>query len=1606
MLVDAGVAEGIGFRHASHVGGRAGQGVAELAIAAHAPVAERSAAALCSAHTPAAGQHQVAGSRVAHARRGACRQAAFVDRSAGGGWHAGDVGQIDGKCSGRGVAIGVGDGIAEYILHIGRGGVRTGDIAVAAIGLERQGAVLAGDGGTNASCHGRAAAGDHAGHATAGVPTVGAGLVVGQHAAGGIDRQGCAFGHVAGVWHGGRHIVNNGHYHRIAHRIAMLVDADVAEGIGFRHAGQVGRRAGQHIAELAIGAHAPVAERRAAALRRGHAPAVGQRQVTGSRMAHARIGAFRQAAFIDRSAGSAGRHAGDVGYIDGQRGGRGVAIGVGHGVAEDIPHIGRGSVRTGHIAVAAIGLERQSAILSYNGIARRTCQRRAAAGDHTCHATAGFPAIGAGLVVGQHAAGGIDRQGRAFGHAVGVWRGGRHIVNDGHYHGIADRIAVLVHAGVAEGVGLRHAGHIGRRAGQYIAELAVSADTPVAQCGAAALRRAHAPAAGKVQVTGSGMAHARIGAYREAAFIDRSTGGAGRHASDVGDIDGEGSGRGVAIAIGNRIAEDVLHIGSGRVGPGDIAVAAIGLERQGTVLAGDGGAYASRHGRAVASDYAGHAAAGLPAIGAGLVVGQHAAGGSHCQGRAFGHVAGVWRGARHIVYDGHHHAVAHRIAMLVDAGVAEGVGFRHASHVGRRAGQGVAELAIGGDAPVAQRGAAALRSAHAPAAGQRQAAGRGMAHTGSGACRQTAFIDRCIGVGHHAGNVGHIDGQGGGRSVAIAVGDRIAEDILHIRAGRVGSGDIAVAAIGVERQHAIQAGDGGAHAGRYRGAAAGDHAGHAAAGLPAVGAGLVVGQHAAGSRHRQGRALGHAAGVRRGRWHIVDHLDGQSAGAGHAAGIGNLQADASSSAVVAIAGRVALLLRQRIAVIDAARHWHRIAGIWIESVDHDRAVQQDDAQMRAAVERIDGLQLGQGIRGAANLYRHQAVAGCKCQRTVCRGVAARIGTLRQPAFLDRDLAGDARPVVVCRRDGGTAIVIAGDGDGQRGSGCQTAGIGNGVAKRFRQVLAGHQLVDCRIVAVQLVGIAAVRLHHQIAVFAGHADDAANNATGSIVAVAHGRDGNGFARIELHVLVAVGTRDARVGAAWLRDQAAADRGGVFAHGMRVRCGDRCVVDGRDRDAQRDFFVTEQAAAANTAAGGQIDSCFRCRRNGGRGGIGVGIGFNQAHAELAWRAMPVGCRNELQRHILVQDQRTAIGCSGGNIDPAGAIEILPSAFRCRGAVANDGHAEEAVGLAAGAGIGAGGLIAADLVAAVVKVFAEQAVDSAAGAAWSRALGVILGNGRHGGIAVAAERFGYRRIIGRFDKESNVALGDQRRLAVIAADAVGIAVRGGRCGVWRDAGIAAVIDRDLERETAVPVFCAGIACNVGQVDHGGLEGGVDGRQRAGERQGFSAIRGKRKVIGQCDGHCKHISCLRILVGNRQAVQRDGTLACRLGGFQREFVALVDAADADLCRIVDRRHKNIAGGADNVIDLRGAVLEVGHLAGIDSEIILGADGLRRIGAVLVLRAAVGLAGNQAAVRIAQAVVNDDFDTISGIDVGVDSIGEAHLQAIEIGLDVSQCTA
>ena len=390
----------------------------------------------------------------------------------------------DHRCRGR-IAIAIGNDIGEAVRAkpVGRR-----DIVESAIGAQRD-AAAAGRGQNRVAGSIKLAACQGPGIAIGRRQILAIAMIELQ-----VSGQWLVFGRRKLIVPGGGHIVNDGHYHRVAHCIAMLVDAGVGKAVGLRHAAHVSCRAGQYIAELAIGAHAPVAQRRTAALRDAYAPAIGEHQVARGGMAHAGIGACQQAAFIDRSAGGAGRHAGNVGHIDCQGGGRGVAIGVGDRIAEDILHIGRGGVRTGDIAVAAIGLERQGAVLPGDGCANAGRHRRTAACNHAGHATARLPAIGAGLVVGQHATGGVYRQSRAFSHAVVVGRGGRHIVNNGHYHRIAYRIAMLVHAGVAEAVGFRHAGHVGGRVGQHIAELAIGADAPVAERGAAALPATHAPA--------------------------------------------------------------------------------------------------------------------------------------------------------------------------------------------------------------------------------------------------------------------------------------------------------------------------------------------------------------------------------------------------------------------------------------------------------------------------------------------------------------------------------------------------------------------------------------------------------------------------------------------------------------------------------------------------------------------------------------------------------------------------------------------------------------------------------------------------------------------------------------------------------------------------------------------------------------------------------------------------------------------------------------------------------------------------------------------------------------------------------------------------------
>ena len=120
-----------------------------------------------------------------------------------------DVVEVDGQ-RGRGfVTVGIAHGVGEHIHRVGHGDAGIGHVGVAAVGVERQGAVGSGDGRTRAARCRRAAvvAGHHADHPVpAARPAIGTGIVVAKH----VACHRIAFGHAVGVVGGGGQVVDDG----------------------------------------------------------------------------------------------------------------------------------------------------------------------------------------------------------------------------------------------------------------------------------------------------------------------------------------------------------------------------------------------------------------------------------------------------------------------------------------------------------------------------------------------------------------------------------------------------------------------------------------------------------------------------------------------------------------------------------------------------------------------------------------------------------------------------------------------------------------------------------------------------------------------------------------------------------------------------------------------------------------------------------------------------------------------------------------------------------------------------------------------------------------------------------------------------------------------------------------------------------------------------------------------------------------------------------------------------------------------------------------------------------------------------------------------------
>ncbi|MDT4818752.1 hypothetical protein FQZ97_518520 [compost metagenome] len=340
-----------------------------------------------------------------------------------------------------------------------------------------------------------------------------------------------------------------------------------------------------------------------------------------------------------------------------------------------------------------------------------------------------------------------------------------------------------------------------------------------------------------------------------------------------------------------------------------VGVSAVGIEDQRAVAAGDAGAAqaaAGRHGDVAAGLDADHrAAVGAQGVGhrAGPEAGHHVAGNA----AALGHRGAVGPRLGHVVDDVDLQRAGAGVAVGIGDLEGEGVERLHDAAVVpgqllRCRGQLVGVDAVGvehqvavGAGGAAEQGegvAADPAIAHQRAAGELIVAGRvaaerqrRLAHTGVGLGADLA--------GHRT--VADLDGQGGGAEVAVAVDQGVGEDIGVIRVQRVGGAVVGVAAVGVEDQRAVAAGDAAAAEPaqrRFGNVAAGLDADHRATQSGAVGAqgvghraGAIAGHHVAGNA----AALAHRGAVGARGGYVVDDVDHQRAGAGVAVGVGDLE---------------------------------------------------------------------------------------------------------------------------------------------------------------------------------------------------------------------------------------------------------------------------------------------------------------------------------------------------------------------------------------------------------------------------------------------------------------------------------------------------------------------------------------------------------------------------------------------------------------------------------------------------------------------------------------------------------------------------------------------
>ncbi|MNP11925.1 hypothetical protein D3C76_1041370 [compost metagenome] len=146
-------------------------------------------------------------------------------------------------------------------------------------------------------------------------------------------------------------------------------------------------------------------------------------------------------------------------------------------------------------------------------------------------------------------------------------------------------------------------------------------------------------------------------------------------------------------------------------------------------------------------------------------------------------------------------------------------------------------------------------------------------------------------AGRHEAAVVHVDGDGGGAFVTVAIAQGVGEHVARTRAAdRVRVAVVHGVARGIQRQVAVGAVDLAVQAAMYRGRSviAGTHADHATAGELTIGSYVVVPQHIAADV----AALSHRGDIGSSDRHVIDDIDHDGAGRNIAQAVGGLVSEA------------------------------------------------------------------------------------------------------------------------------------------------------------------------------------------------------------------------------------------------------------------------------------------------------------------------------------------------------------------------------------------------------------------------------------------------------------------------------------------------------------------------------------------------------------------------------------------------------------------------------------------------------------------------------------------------------------------------------------------